>query len=203
MLLPLVFCLLAYLIGSLSSAIIICKSARLPDPRSQGSGNPGASNVLRLGGKGLASLVLLFDVVKGWLPVMLAKYLGMPLSVLAWIAFFAFLGHLFPIFFNFRGGKGVATALGGLFALAWPIGLFALLVWVVVLLLFRYISLASILSALLTLLDAIYLLPAVAYLPVLLICILLIIRHHSNIRRLIAGVEPQLNKSNIIKKLNH
>ena len=203
MLLPLIFCLLAYLIGSLSSAIIICKSARLPDPRSQGSGNPGASNMLRLGGKGLASLVLLFDVVKGWLPVMLAKYLGMPLSVLAWIAFFAFLGHLFPIFFSFRGGKGVATALGGLFALAWPIGLFALLVWIVILLSFRYISLASISSALLTLFDAVYLLPAVAYLPILLICILLIIRHHSNIRRLIAGTEPQLNKSNIIKKLNH
>lgn len=200
MLLPLIFCLSAYLIGSLSSAVIICKCAGLPDPRSQGSGNPGASNVLRMGGKGLASIVLLLDALKGWLPVIVAKYLGLPLFILAWIAFFAFLGHLFPIFFNFRGGKGVATALGGLFALAWPIGLFALLIWIVVLLLLRYISLASISSALVTFLYAIYLLPVNTYPPVLLMCILLIVRHHSNIRRLVAGIEPQLNKSNILKK---
>lgn len=192
MLLPFIFCLLAYLMGSLSSAIIICKWVSLPDPRSQGSGNPGASNVLRIGGKGLAAIVLLFDVFKGWFPVIGAKYLGMPLFVLSWVAFFAFLGHLFPVFFKFRGGKGVATALGGLFALAWPIGLFALLVWVVILLLFRYISLASISSALLALLSAIYLLPANVYLPVLLMCILLIMRHYANIRRLIAGTEPKL-----------
>ena len=140
MLLPLIFCLLAYLMGALSSAIIVCKSAGLPDPRTQGSGNPGASNVLRIGGKGLASIVFLVDMFKGWLPVIIASYLGLPLFMLAWIAFFAFLGHLFPIFFNFRGGKGVATALGGLLALAWPLGLFALLVWLSVLLLFRILQ---------------------------------------------------------------
>ncbi|MDQ8040026.1 MAG: glycerol-3-phosphate 1-O-acyltransferase PlsY [Rickettsiella sp.] len=199
MLLPLMFCLLAYLIGSLSSAIIVCKCMGLPDPRSQGSGNPGASNVLRVGGRKLASIVLLFDIFKGWLPVMIAKYLGMPLFILGWVAFFAFLGHLFPIFFNFRGGKGVATVLGGLFALAWPLGFFALLIWFVVLFLFRYISLASITSALLTSLYAIYLLSMSVYLSILLMCILLIVRHHANIRRLLAGVEPQLNISTIKK----
>lgn len=193
MLLPLIFCLLAYLMGALSSAIIVCKSAGLPDPRTQGSGNPGASNVLRIGGKGLASIVFLVDMFKGWLPVIIASYLGLPLFMLAWIAFFAFLGHLFPIFFNFRGGKGVATALGGLLALAWPLGLFALLVWLSVLLLFRIISLASILSAVLTIFYALYSLPTRAYLPIFLMCILLVVRHQANIRRLLLGKEPKLN----------
>ena len=105
MLLPLIFCLSAYLIGSLSSAVIFCKCGGLPDPRSQGSGNPGASNVLRIGGKGLASIVLLLDVFKGWLPVIIAKYLGLPLFSLAWIAFFAFLGHYFLFFLIFEEGK--------------------------------------------------------------------------------------------------
>ncbi len=200
MYLPLIFCLLAYLMGSLSSAVIVCQCAGLPDPRSQGSGNPGASNVLRVGGKGLASIVLLADMAKGWLPVVVAKYLGMPLFILAWIAFFAFLGHLFPVFFNFRGGKGVATALGGLLALAWPIGLFALLAWLVVLLLLRYISLASIASALLAFLYAFYLLPIPVYFPILLMCILLIVRHHANIRRLLSGEEPKLSKSSLLAK---
>ncbi|WP_218814487.1 glycerol-3-phosphate 1-O-acyltransferase PlsY [Rickettsiella endosymbiont of Dermanyssus gallinae] len=203
MLLPLIFCLLAYLMGALSSAIIVCKCAGLPDPRTQGSGNPGASNVLRMGGKGLASIVFLVDMFKGWLPVIIASYLGLPLSVLAWVAFFAFLGHLFPIFFNFRGGKGVATALGGLLALAWPLGLFALLVWLVVLFLFRIISLASISAALFTFCYALYLLPPAAYFPILLMCVLLVLRHHANLRRLLAGQEPKLNlmKKDNAKKL--
>lgn len=179
--------------GALSSAIIVCKCAGLPDPRTQGSGNPGASNVLRMGGKGLASIVFLVDMFKGWLPVIIASYLGLALSALAWVAFFAFLGHLFPVFFNFRGGKGVATALGGLLALAWPLGLFALLVWLIILFLFRIISLASISAALFTFFYALYLLPSSAYFPILLMCVLLVLRHHANIRRLLAGKEPKLN----------
>lgn len=200
MLLPFVFCLLAYFLGSFSSAVIVCTCAGLPDPRSQGSGNPGASNVLRIGGKGLASIVLLVDMFKGWLPVMIAKYWGMPLFILAWIAFFAFLGHLFPIFFNFRGGKGVATALGGLFALAWPLGLVALCIWLIFIGLFRYISLASIIAALAAASYALYLLPFHACLPIFLISILLILRHHANIQRLLKGTEPQLDKTFRFKK---
>lgn len=108
----------AYLIGSLSSAVILCKIAGLPDPRTQGSGNPGATNVLRMGSKKLAALVLLIDVLKGVIPVLIGRMLGFDINILTLIAFFAFLGHLYPIFFQFKGGKGVATALGAFLALS-------------------------------------------------------------------------------------
>ena len=193
MLLPLIFMLFAYLLGSLSSAIIVCKLARLPDPRTQGSGNPGASNVLRIGGKRLAGIVLLGDMLKGWIPVMLAKFFGLPFVFLPWVAFFVFIGPLFPIFFCFCGGKGVATALGGLLALAWPIGLIGLLSWCVILFLFRYISLASISASALTFLYVFYEYPLPIYLPIFLMTILLIARHTLNIRRLLLGKEPKLN----------
>lgn len=188
------FLLFAYLMGSVSSAIIVCKLAGLPDPRTQGSGNPGASNVLRIGGKYLAILVLVGDVIKGWLPVILAKFLGLSFPLLAWVAFFAFLGHLFPVFFNFRGGKGVATALGGLVALAWPLGLLGLVSWLLVLFLFRYISLASMLAAISVLFYVIYRYPYPVYLPLLCMSFLLIMRHHANIRRLLQGNEPKLTR---------
>jgi glycerol-3-phosphate acyltransferase PlsY len=193
MLLPLIFMLSAYLLGSLSSAIIVCKLAGLPDPRTQGSGNPGASNVLRMASKQLAGIVLLGDMLKGWIPVILAKFFGLPIAFLAWIAFFAFIGHLFPIFFGFRGGKGVATALGGLLALAWPIGLIDLLSWGVILFLFRYISVASMTASALTFLYVLYKYPLPIYGPLFLMTILLIVRHTRNIQRLLLGKEPKLN----------
>lgn len=195
-----VFVLIAYLLGSLSSAIIVSKYTGLPDPRRQGSGNPGTSNILRIGGKKLATIVFLGDVLKGWIPVMLAKLFGLPLASLAWIAFFAFIGHLYPIFFGFRGGKGVATALGGLFALAWPLGLIGLLSWAVVLLIFRYISVASILSAIMTFFYVFYSYSWQVYLPILLMTVILIARHFSNIQRLFQGTEPQLTLSELKKK---
>lgn len=185
--------LFAYLLGSLSSAIITCKLAGLPDPRTQGSGNPGASNVLRIGSKRLAGIVLLGDVLKGWIPVMWAKLFGLSFVFLPWVAFFAFIGHLAPIFFGFRGGKGVATALGGLLALAWPIGVIGLLSWCVILLLFRYISVASMSASVLTFLYVFYEYPLPIYLPIFLMTILLIARHTLNIRRLLLGKEPKLN----------
>jgi acyl phosphate:glycerol-3-phosphate acyltransferase len=193
MLLLFVFILLAYLLGSLSSAIIVSKCTGLPDPRTQGSGNPGASNILRIGGKKLAIVVLLGDVLKGWIPVMLAKLFGLPLAYLAWIAFFAFIGHLYPIFFSFRGGKGVATALGGLIALAWPLGLIGISSWGIVLALFRYISVASISAAIVTFSYVFFVYPLPVYLPVFLMTILLIACHFSNIQRLIRGKEPKIN----------
>lgn len=195
-----IFILIAYLLGSLSSAIIVSKCAWLPDPRTQGSGNPGASNILRIGGKKLAAIVLLGDVLKGWIPVMLAKLFGLPLASLAWVAFFAFIGHLYPIFFGFRGGKGVATALGGLFALAWPLGLIGLLSWVVVVFVFRYISVASMLAAIVTFFYIFYSYSLTVYLPILLMTIILIARHFSNIQRLFQGTEPQLTQTQLKKK---
>lgn len=197
MLLLFVFILMAYLLGSLSSAIIVSKCTGLPDPRTQGSRNPGASNILRIGGKKLAIIVFLGDVLKGWMPVALAKLCGLPLSALAWVAFFAFIGHLYPIFFSFRGGKGVATALGGLIALAWPLGLIS---WGVVLFLFRYISLASMLAAIVTFLYVFYSYPLPVYLPIFLMTVLLVARHFSNIQRLFQGTEPKFTQSVLKQK---
>lgn len=200
MLLLFVFILVAYLLGSLSSAIIVSKCADLPDPRTQGSGNPGASNILRIAGKKLATVVLLVDVLKGWAPVMLAKLFGLPLASLAWVAFFVFIGHLYPVFFDFRGGKGVATAWGGLVALAWPLGLIGLLSWGAVLFLFRYISVASMLAATVTFFYVFYAYSLLVCLPIFLMTVLLIARHSSNIQRLFQGKEPQLTQSELHHK---
>ncbi|HEY5789789.1 MAG TPA: glycerol-3-phosphate 1-O-acyltransferase PlsY, partial [Gammaproteobacteria bacterium] len=138
--------LVAYLLGSLSSAVIVCRLAGLPDPRSGGSGNPGATNVLRLGGKRLAAVTLLGDLLKGLLPVLAARLLGVEPALLGVIALAAFLGHLYPLFFGFRGGKGVATALGVLLGLDWVVGLATLLTWLAVALLSRYSSLSSLVA---------------------------------------------------------
>lgn len=200
MLLLFIFSLVAYLLGSLSSAIIVSQCAGLADPRTQGSGNPGASNILRIGGKKLAGIVLLGDLLKGWIPVMLAKLVGLPLASLAWVAFFAFIGHLYPVFFSFRGGKGVATALGGLLALAWPVGLIGVLSWGLALFLFRYISIASMLAAVVTFFYVFYVYSFPVYLPIFLMTVLLIARHFSNIQRLFQGTEPRLTRTNLNQK---
>ena len=200
MLLLFIFSLVAYLLGSLSSAIIVSQCAGLADPRTQGSGNPGASNILRIGGKKLAGIVLLGDLLKGWIPVMLAKLVGLPLASLAWVAFFAFIGHLYPVFFSFRGGKGVATALGGLLALAWPVGLIGVLSWGLALFLFRYISVASMLAAVVTFFYVFYVYSFPVYLPIFLMTVLLIARHFSNIQRLFQGTEPRLTKTKLNQK---
>ncbi|MDH5661093.1 MAG: glycerol-3-phosphate 1-O-acyltransferase PlsY, partial [Gammaproteobacteria bacterium] len=113
----------SYLIGSLSSAIIVCKLMGLPDPRGEGSGNPGATNVLRFGGKKPAAITLAGDMIKGLVPVLVAKYIGISIEGIALVGLAAFLGHLYPVFFQFKGGKGVATMLGVLFGFSWWIGL--------------------------------------------------------------------------------
>ena len=200
MLLLFIFSLVAYLLGSLSSAIIVSQCAGLADPRTQGSGNPGASNILRIGGKKLAGIVLLGDLLKGWIPVMLAKLVGLPLASLAWVAFFAFIGHLYPVFFSFRGGKGVATALGGLLALAWPVGLIGVLSWGLALFLFRYISIASMQAAVVAFFYFFYVYYFPVYLTIFLMTVLLIARHFSNIQRLFQGTEPRLTKTKLNQK---
>lgn len=182
----------AYLIGSLSSAVILCKVAGLPDPRTQGSGNPGATNVLRMGSKKLAALVLLIDVLKGVIPVLIGRMLGFDIDILALIAFFAFLGHLYPVFFQFKGGKGVATALGAFLALSPALAGAALLTWIVVFAISRISSLSAIAAAAMTPVYSLWLIDTVfARTVILLIALLLLWRHRSNIQRLLAGEEKK------------
>lgn len=188
----LIFLIGSYLLGSVSSAVIACKIMGLPDPRSQGSGNPGATNVLRIAGKKLAIIVLLCDLLKGMIPVLIAKAVGLPIFELGWIALAAFLGHLFPIFFGFKGGKGVATAFGAIVALSWPLGLALLATWLAVAAVFRYSSLAALTTAVLAPVYAYWLLCPKNYLPVLIISVLLILRHHRNIWNLWKGQESKI-----------
>lgn len=182
-----------YLAGSVASAIVTCRALGLPDPRTQGSGNPGATNVLRHGGRKAALFTLGGDVVKGVLPVLLARALGAGPEVLALVAGATFLGHLYPVFFGFRGGKGVATALGVLLALAWPVALAVLATWLVTAAGFRYSSLAALVAALLAPLYTFLLAGEPAYLAVVVaMSLLLIWRHRSNIRNLAAGREDKI-----------
>ena len=194
MLLHTLLILLAYLFGSLSAAILLCRLLGLPDPRTQGSGNPGATNVLRIGGKKAAAATLFLDMLKGLLPVLLARALAAPLEIQAAVALAAFLGHLYPVFFRFQGGKGVATALGVLLALNWLVGLATIATWLVMALLFRISSLAALTAILLTplyfwLLDRQAPLLAVA----VMITLLLFWRHRSNIRKLRDGTEGRIS----------
>jgi glycerol-3-phosphate acyltransferase PlsY len=186
-----------YLLGSLSSAIILCRMLGLPDPRSQGSGNPGATNVLRVGGKKAAAATLLGDMLKGLVPVLLARALGADIDIQSMVAVAAFLGHLYPVFFGFQGGKGVATALGVLLALHWPVGLLTIASWLVV----AYVSKISSLAAL----TAIFLTPLYIWLlrpePALLAAMifmgaLLFWRHRANIVKLINGTEGRIGSRN-------
>ncbi len=186
--------LIAYLFGSISTAIITCKIMKLPDPRNEGSGNPGATNVLRLGGKKAAIITLVGDMLKGVLPVLAAKWYGLDTIGLSLVAFAAFLGHLYPIFFRFQGGKGVATAFGCLVALSWPVGLSLAMSWLIVAALFRYSSLAALLTALLAPFYTWYFTNLIYTLTACIIGLLLIYRHRKNIRNLLAGKESKIGK---------
>ncbi len=141
---------LGYLFGSVSSAVIVSKLFRLEDPREVGSGNPGATNVLRSGNKFAAALTLLGDVLKGVIPVVVASYVGVSSGVLAMVAIAAFMGHLYPVFFGFKGGKGVATAIGVFAALSWKLVVIFAITWAVVAAIFRYSSLASLVASAVT-----------------------------------------------------
>jgi glycerol-3-phosphate acyltransferase PlsY len=185
--------LLAYLLGSLSTAIITCKLMGLPDPRTQGSKNPGATNVLRFGGKKAAGLTLFGDFLKGLLPVLIGLALKAEPLVLALIAMAAFLGHLYPVFFGFRGGKGVATALGVILGLSWQVALAALLTWLVMAKLFKISSLSALSAAVLTPLYCWLLTPQTEYILMFSIMSLLLIwRHRSNIQNLVSGKEGKI-----------
>ncbi len=185
--------LIAYLFGSLNSAIILCKAMRLPDPREQGSGNPGATNVLRFGGKKLAATVLFFDVLKGIIPVLIALFIGVEQAIVAFVAFAAFIGHLYPLFFSFKGGKGVATAFGVFVAMNWMVGLAILTTWLAMAFIFRLSSLAALTASLLTPLYVWLLInDTTTTLVTVIMSALLLWRHRSNIRNLVAGKEPKI-----------
>jgi glycerol-3-phosphate acyltransferase PlsY len=180
--------LLAYLIGSLSFAILLSRLAGMPDPRAGGSGNPGATNMLRLAGKRLAICTLFGDLLKGLLPVLLAASLDMSIQQQAWIGLAAVCGHLYPLYFRFRGGKGVATAAGTLLALYPPAALLAIVAWLVVFRLTRTSSLAALIALPLCLPLLAWQQPG-ALLPMSLLAALIVWRHRSNVRDLFAGRE--------------
>jgi len=186
--------LLGYVTGSISSAVVVSRIMGLPDPRSGGSGNPGATNVLRLGGKKAAAVTLGFDIAKGFIPVAIAASLTDANWIIALCGFGAFLGHLFPVFFGFQGGKGVATALGVYLGFSLILGIAAIAVWIFVAFASRFSSLGS--------LTAVTLAPVIASISpsgfvYVLICLLIAAlvywRHKDNIRRLTTGTESKIN----------
>ena len=193
------FILIGYLIGSLSFAVIVSKALGLPDPHTYGSGNPGATNVLRTGNRLAALLTLVGDGVKGWFAVFLAQrfawHFGVDDTGIAAVALAVFVGHLFPVFFRFKGGKGVATAAGVLFAIDWRIGLGTLVTWLVIAFFFRYSSLAALVAAAFAPFATALVLGFNAYAAaVLVISALLVWRHAENIRKLLAGTESRLGE---------
>ena len=184
-----------YLLGSVSTAIITCRLMGLPDPRRQGSGNPGATNVLRLGGRKAAAITLFGDLLKGLVPVLLARVLGAGDPLLAAVAVAAFLGHLYPVFFQFQGGKGVATAAGAILALAPVVAAACLATWAVMARVFRISSLAALSAAALAPLYAWLLGSPTPYtVALLLIAGLLMWRHRANIGRILDGTESRIGQ---------
>jgi glycerol-3-phosphate acyltransferase PlsY len=191
--LTIVFVIAAYLLGSVSFAVITSKLFNLPDPRSYGSGNPGATNVLRTGKKAAAALTLFGDAAKGWLAVFLAIQFELSAMQVALIALAVFVGHLFPVFLKFKGGKGVATALGVLLALSAWMGLAVLATWLLMALAFRYSSLAALTAAVGAPIYAILLgLPQEWVLASGVLALLLFWRHKGNIQKLLAGTESKI-----------
>jgi acyl phosphate:glycerol-3-phosphate acyltransferase len=199
---PVLAVVAAYLVGSLAFAVIVSKAMGLSDPRTFGSKNPGATNVLRSGSKAAAIVTLLLDGMKGFVPVMLVKHFGKPYGMedatLAMVGLAAFLGHLYPVFFRFQGGKGVATFIGVVFGINWILGVATGLTWLIIAFFFRYSSLASLVAAFFA--PAYYLLGhrvawyaegAVAG-ALFVMALLLAWRHRENIKRLLQGTESKL-----------
>ena len=199
---PLIATLLAYLTGSLSFAVIVSRIFGLADPRSYGSKNPGATNVLRSGSKAAAVITLILDALKGYVPVILVqifgKQFGLGDGTLALVALAAFLGHVWPVFFKFKGGKGVATAAGVIFGIDWLLGLATLATFAILLFFFRWVSLASMAAGAFA--PFFYLLgdrgpwysSKVVMFSIFIMALILAIRHKDNINRLLSGTEPKL-----------
>ena len=196
---PIIAAVVAYLIGSLSFAVIVSRVMGLADPRSYGSGNPGATNVLRSGNKAAAILTLLFDALKGFLPVLLVQLYGARFGLgegtVALVGLAAFVGHLWPVFFHFKGGKGVATAAGVLLAFNPLLGALTLLTWIIIAVFFRYSSLAAIVCAAFAPLYQLLIWgPGWIAMAIVVMSLLLVWRHAANIQKLLAGTESKLGQ---------
>ena len=201
---PVAAALAAYLAGSLSFAVIVSRVMGLNDPRTYGSKNPGATNVLRSGSKAAAAITLLLDALKGWVPVVLVKYFGKPYGMddgtVAMVGLAAFVGHLFPVFFRFQGGKGVATALGVLLGYSGVLGLATAATWLIIAWFLRFSSLASLVAAVFAPVYYVFgnglawYLDKSILLAIIVMGLLLVWRHAANITRLIKGTEPRLGK---------
>lgn len=186
---PFVF---GYLLGSIPFGLLLTRAAGLGDIRTQGSGNIGATNVLRTGNKTLAGATLLLDALKGAVAVIACALIAPPCAAAAAVG--AVIGHMFPVWLGFKGGKGMATAIGVLLGLSWPAGAVTCAAWLAIAAAFRYSSLASLLSILLGALASWYFLPWTTALVVTLIVPLVWVRHHANIRRLLSGTEPKIGQ---------
>ena len=183
--------IIGYLFGSISSAVIVCKLMNLADPRSEGSGNPGATNILRMHGKNIAMIVLAGDALKGFIPVVLARIAGLDDFWLGIVALATLIGHVYPVFFQFKGGKGVATMIGGLLGLVAIIGVICAVVWILIAAIFRYASLASLAAAVIAPFLMVFLYVHF-FIPVALMSALVIWRHWDNIEKLRDGTESKL-----------
>ncbi len=207
--------ILAYFVGSVSSAIVVCKLLELPDPRTEGSQNPGATNVLRIAGKKEAAAVLLFDVLKGFLFVFIGSIYALPANMLAVIGLSATLGHMFPIYYRFKGGKGVATFLGVMFGLHFLLGVVCAAIWLAMLRLTHYSSASSLTMVLAApFMAIIFTNNFLTFIPLLLLTVVIYVKHRANIGRLIDGKESKTefkglkhldddNKENMEKLDNH
>lgn len=193
MLLDMAIVLLSYLIGSVSSAILVCKVLGSADPRAHGSGNPGATNVLRLHGKKAALATLTGDLLKGLIPLLIGKMLSLSEVTLAAMGVAAFIGHLYPVFFGFQGGKGVATFIGVLYGIAWPLGILFMLEWLLIAAVFRISSLSALVATACSPFLAHAVIRSGYFLAAVCIMVAFIFwRHRSNIAKLVAGTEQKI-----------
>ena len=186
----------AYLLGSISTAIIVCRLMQLPDPRTEGSGNPGATNVKRVGGTKPAVITLFFDMLKGFFPVLAAQLIGdISPTIIACVGLAAFLGHLWPVFFSFKGGKGVATMLGVLFGLHWALGLATAATWLIVAKLLKISSLSALIATSLAPLYSYFIYTESWGVTGIIIgmTVILFWRHRSNIKQLLSGKEDKIS----------
>lgn len=193
--LAIIFAALAYLLGSVNTAIIVCQLMKLPDPRTEGSKNPGATNVLRIGGRNAAFVVLGADILKGLIAVWIAAIFGISGFGLGLVALGATLGHIFPVLYGFQGGKGVATALGGIVGLSFPIGIVCAVAWIVTVFITRYSSLSSLIAVSIAPILLLFINPGY-FVPALLIAGVVAWRHLENIARLRLGTENKMDFGN-------